>query len=229
MPATDLKPYIKLTEFLGTILGPDYEVVLHDVGNPESSVIAIANGHISGRTIGAPLTDLARRIIMEGDYRINDSRINYTGIAQENGKTLRSSTFYIKNPDGELSGFLCVNFDDSRYRDLSQRLLELRHPDEFIAKNFIYDKSIAWSDFDSSAGSENFHESVTSVTEQAIAQVTRESGVPVDRLTKDEKISIIAVLDEKGVFLIKNAVKQVADMLRCSQASVYRYISKHGD
>jgi len=229
MPASELKPYIKLIEFLGVMLGPDYEVVLHDVGDPENSVIAIANGHISGRTVGAPLSDFAVQIIMDRDYLKNDSRINYIGVAQDNGKALRSSTFYIKNPDGELSGLLCINFDDSRYRELSEQLLKLRHPDEFVEKNFIYDKEITWAETTPPAAPESIRELVISEAESAIAQVTGDSGIPVDRLTKDERIDVISILDEKGVFLLKNAVKQVAEMLRCSQASVYRYISKKGD
>lgn len=62
MPAVPnplLQQYMKLTEFLGLTLGPDYEVALHDLTNKDRSIIAIANNHISGREIGAPLTNMA--------------------------------------------------------------------------------------------------------------------------------------------------------------------------
>ena len=45
-----LQQYIKVTEFLGLTLGPDYEVALHDMTDKNRSIIAIANNHISGRT-----------------------------------------------------------------------------------------------------------------------------------------------------------------------------------
>ena len=54
-----LQHYIKLTEFLGQALGPDYEVALHDMTDKNRSIVAIANNHISGREIGAPLTNMA--------------------------------------------------------------------------------------------------------------------------------------------------------------------------
>ena len=38
-----LQHYIKLTEFLGKALGPDYEVALHDLTRKDRSIIAIAN------------------------------------------------------------------------------------------------------------------------------------------------------------------------------------------
>lgn len=223
-----LQQYIKLTGFLGAVLGPDYEVALHDISEPESSIIAIANGHISGRTIGAPLTDMARHTIADKSYEENDSRINYTGVATENGRMLRSSTYFIKDETGRLLGLLCINFDDSRYRELSDRLLKLRHPDVFVDANFVFNKEKARPEGVPGAGAESFHESVTSVTEEVIAQVIGQGAIPLDRLTFDEKMEIVTLLNEKGVFLIKNAVRQVAEHLRCSQASVYRYIGKLG-
>ena len=59
-----LQHYIKLTEFLGQALGPDYEVALHDMTDKNRSIVAIANNHISGREIGAPLTNVALKILM---------------------------------------------------------------------------------------------------------------------------------------------------------------------
>lgn len=45
--------YKGLVPFLGEALGKDCEVVLHDFREPGHSVIAIANGNISGRHVGA--------------------------------------------------------------------------------------------------------------------------------------------------------------------------------
>ena len=42
-----LQQYVKLTEFLGFALGPDYEVALHDLTDKNRSIIAIANGHVA--------------------------------------------------------------------------------------------------------------------------------------------------------------------------------------
>ena len=42
-----LYSYTTTVKFLGSVLGPDYEVVLQDLSNINHSVIAIENGHIS--------------------------------------------------------------------------------------------------------------------------------------------------------------------------------------
>lgn len=220
-----IQHYIKLTEFLGKVLGPDYEVALHDITTPHQSIVAIANGHVSRRTVGAPLTELAHRILTEKSYETNDYRLNYTGIVMENGNMLRSSIFFIKDSAGTLVGLLCINFDDSRYRDLSDRLLKLCHPDSFVDTNFVFNEELARAEAAPSPASESFISSVTQATEEAIAQVVQDSGVPLERLTKEEKLQIISILNDKGVFLLKNAVKQVARQIHSSQASVYRYIN----
>ena len=69
-----LQHYIKLTEFLGQALGPDYEVALHDLTDKNRSIIAIANNHVSGREIGAPLTNVALKILMDRSYETQDYR-----------------------------------------------------------------------------------------------------------------------------------------------------------
>ena len=48
----------------------------------------------------------------------------------------------------------------------------------------------------------------------------------VDRLTQDEKMEIMDILNRKGVFLLKGSVSHVAQTLHSSEASIYRYLGK---
>lgn len=226
MESNALNQYIKLTEFLGVVLGPDYEISLHDVRDRENSIIAISNGNVSGRTLGDPLTEYAKKVLLEKVFEQEDYLHNYKGIAVENDTMLRSSTFFIKGENGEAELLLCINFTDARYRDLSDRLLKLRHPDAFVDTNFVYNKEKAMKEWAHSRETESFHGSVSSATEGAIEQVLKTKNIPADRLRMDEKLEIIAILEKKGVFRLKSAVKQVAQQLRCSEASVYRYLDR---
>ena len=97
-----LRQYTVLVEYLGKTLGPDYEVVLHEILPENSRVAAIANGSISGRSVGAPITNAALRMIMQKQYETSDYNLNYTG-QLANGKTIRSSTMFIKD-GGKLVG-----------------------------------------------------------------------------------------------------------------------------
>ena len=84
-----LQHYIKLTEFLGKALGPDYEVALHDLTRKDRSIIAIANNYISGREVGAPLTNMALSSLRDKSYEHTDYHLHYYSI-NVNGKDLRS-------------------------------------------------------------------------------------------------------------------------------------------
>ena len=125
-----LERYKLVVEFLGKALGPDYEIVLQEVGTESSGIVAIANGGISGRVVGSPLTNNALKMIMQKQYETADYSMNYTG-QLSSGKTIRSSTMFIMD-EGGLVGLLCINFDDSRYKNLCENILHLCHPNNFI-------------------------------------------------------------------------------------------------
>lgn len=220
-----LQHYMKLTEFLGQALGPDYEVALHDLTDKNRSIIAIANNHVSGREVGAPLTNVALKILMDKSYELQDYRLHYCGVSAA-GKTLRSSTLFIKQ-NGRLIGMLCINFDDSRYQEASESILRLCHPDAFVEDHCQPDRPQSGETIRAvPATTESFHNSIDAVAGDAVSRELARLGVTADRLTPDERIQIISSLEAGGIFLLKGAVKDVADALHCSQASVYRYLSQ---
>ena len=220
-PNALLQQYVKLTEFLGLALGPDYEVALHDLTDKNRSIIAIANGHISGRGIGAPLTNVGLSILMDKSYETQDWLLHYSGVSVS-GKQLRSCTMFIKQ-GGRLIGMLCVNFDDSRYQAVSRQILRLCHPDPFAEFVQVLDQP---PEDGHAPRPETFRNSTEAVAQDAIAHELERLGVPADRLTSEERQQIIAALEESGIFLLKGSVKDVAAGLRCSQASVYRYLAQ---
>lgn len=224
-----LNQFTILVDFLGKVLGPDYEIALHDLSDTSNSIAAIANGHISGRTVGAPLTSMALMMVADKSYQNEDYKINYSGLTNGN-KMLRSSTMFIKDDLGKLVGMLCINFDDSRYQELSTKVLQLCHPDHFVEYNILLRKDQinggSGGDATQTVEAEMFPDSIASIMENVIREVVQEDGVPADRLTQDEKIRILGLLDQKGIFLMKGAVNYVAKELHSSPASIYRYLAK---
>jgi len=224
-PATNewVRYYSALVEFMGLVLGPDYEIALHDVKRRQ--IIAIANGHVSGRSIGAPPTSLAMQIIAEKSYLSQNWKLNYRGVA-EDGKVLRCSTFFIKDEHGELVGLLCINFDDSRYRELSEKVFDLCHPNNYVSRNISIQQAPLPLTLAENGDQETFYNSIAAATDDAFRTVMNTTGISSDRLTQEEKMKIIQLLDERGVFMLKGATQAVAQRLSCSQATMYRYLSK---
>ena len=217
-----LKQYMVLAEFLGKVLGPQYEITLHDLSSTEQSIATIVNGHISGRTVGAPLTDLALRFVKDKVYEAMDYKVGYRGVSGKNS-AIRSSTMFIKDEEGALIGMLCLNYDASKCLELMDGLAGL----------FQLDLSVL-SQGDSAGahpshlqdGIETFSNSISDLVASALEQVLPNPAIPKERLTQEEKLEIVDVLNQKGVFLLKGAVSEVAQQLRSSEASIYRYMSK---
>ena len=216
MNKVKLAQYTALVKFLGAALGPDYEIVLHDINGKDQSVAAIANGRISGRNVGAPLTDKALRFIADKTYQDQDFLCNYTGRSKDE-RTLRASTMFIKDDGGRLIGMLCINFDPSRYQKASQDILKLCGLDGeiFLEDNHLHPAGEV----------ENFSDSISEVTDTVLKRNLKD-GIPPERLTQEEKMAIVKQLEERGIFLLKGAVNEVATRLHCSAASIYRYLGK---
>ena len=221
-----LLQYTRIVEFLGQALGPDYEIVLHEILPEQSRVAAIANGGISGRSVGAPITNAALRMIIQKQYEANDYNINYTG-QLANGKTIRASTMFIKD-GGKLVGLLCINFDDSRFHEISDSLLRLVHPDDFVHRHYFPSDAPAKQPMQpqhsAAQSAEHFQSDMNGLMEDLFETVTKDAGVPLRRLTQAERAEIVARLYEQGMYELRGAVQFTVEKLGCSQASVYRYI-----
>ncbi len=224
-----LKPYIILTKFLGNFLGQNYEVVLHDVAAPEKSVIAIENAHISGRTLGSPLTDLSLKILQDKLYLKKDYISNYISVTSS-GKQVKSATYFIKDEGNNLMGLLCINMDANRFLDI-QKII-----DSFMGTSNDYfelcdkphfNKSIEKQPEKPKIIEENLSTStLEELTSNIVNQVLDNAVAEPERMSADEKIAIVSELQEKGVFLLKGSVIEVAERLKTSEATIYRYLKQ---
>jgi predicted transcriptional regulator YheO len=94
-----LKSFIPLVDALAATFGQNCEVVLHDLSNPKKSVVKIANGQITGRKLGSPITDLGLRLLEKG-------RMNQRGCfgwlltKTPKGVELKSTTVLIRDSVG---------------------------------------------------------------------------------------------------------------------------------
>lgn len=227
------RQYTVLVEFLGHILGPDYEVALHELKDDSNEIVAIANGELTGRHLGSPLSNKMLEYLAGHLYETQDYVLRFESTAIT-GKTMCSNSLFIKGPNNELEGLLCINFDSSRYRELSARVMDLcgnmLTPGAKSGTRLIVE-----DDTDPGADTparKTYPTSIAGATASIVSEVVAAYPVPVERLTQDEKMEIMAALNRKGVFLLKGSVSYVARELRSSEASIYRYLGKlngHGN
>ncbi len=202
-----IESYIPIVEGLAKTFGKNCEVVLHDFSKMQSSILAIENGHITGRSVGSPMTEVGLKAVRKGNTK--DNIINYTGKSAE-GRILKSSTMFIKDENDEVLGCVCINFDMSELtvaRRVINELLETSSDNEDKSEGDLTNK-------------------VNDVLTDIVENTLNDIGKPVSYMSKEEKVIIVKKLDNQGAFLIKGAIDYVAKVLCVSRYTIYNYLDE---
>ena len=209
-----LQQYIPLTEFFSRVLGTDYSISLYDLSKSTPSlVVAFPQSSKINDNI---LSELINKATETEDIIINQT------ISSAPNHTLSASCMLIYQSD-ILLGMLCITFDDVRYRNICQQVFQLCRPNATAMANMkLHTNNAAQQAGNSKTPA--VHTEL--VARDAAIDALHSYGVCASRLSSEERLEIIKALDDAGIFLLKGAVKDVATVLECSSASVYRYLSQ---
>jgi len=205
-----LRQMLPLVEAISRTVGDNCEIVLHDFSDLENSVVAIANGHVTGRSLGSGMLSKGLEAYLNREYE--ESLIKYKNIIGA-GRTLKSSTIFIKDDDEKVIGAMCINIDVT---------------DLLLANKAIHNLVLTEDLEDTAADERNkFH--VSEILQRVVDEVFKQINKPVAYLSKADKLQIVEQLESRGAFLIKGAVEHVADLLCVSRYTVYNYIEEVKD
>jgi len=222
-------PYLPLMDFLAELLGPRTEIVLHDTSDLSRSIVALTNGHVSGRSVGGPATDLVLKVLQNHEHDDRDYLANYLAESRTGG-TFRSSTFFIRDAGGAVVGMLCLNIDDeplTRARDLLAAITATTGLVKGAAPGGADGTSTGPAPGHAAAPvAERLSTNVDELALDGVARIVAAQGVEPHRMTPDEKVAAVRELERAGVFLLKGAVAQVAGALHVSEPTVYRYVKQ---
>lgn len=216
-----LDAYIPLVEFLGKALGERCEIVLHDVSDPEHSIVAIANGHLSGRRIGGSLTDLVLKLLRQEKKDQVPYVVNYHGKGST-GHLFRSSSYFIKDDGGEVIGVLCLNYDVQPYLQARAAL------DKEILLGLPAENFTAAEQAETKAGAvfETLYKTAGDAIDSMIDKRLASYPVEPKRLSMEERIQVIHDLNDDGLFLLKGGISALADKMAVSEPTIYRYLQR---
>ena len=213
---SEVKRFVPLVKTIAQMFGKNCEVVLHDFSEPQKSIVAIENGQVTGRKIDDPITDFALSILRKGGYgkKKEDEIVNYRTKTKD-GKILRSSTVFIRDNQKKIIGCLCINYD------LTEHLMFNKIVGEFcttidLDKKKLKDETVT----------ETFSSNVDEVLENIIQEAIEKVGKPVSMMQKKDKLMVAKIVDEKGGFLIKGAVDQLAKEINVSRYTIYNYLDE---
>ena len=212
-----LETFIPLVDAIAETFGANCEVVLHDLANPEKSIIKIVNGHVTGREVGGPITGLGLLLFeREKKSKKNNPFVGYHTLTKK-GIELKSTTVFIRNGKGKIVGTLCINIDIAPFLSVKNALEEMCKTSVFAG----IEKE--------GASPEVFESSVDALINDIIKQSIKKIGKPISYMTKGNKLEIIGTLKQKGLFLIKGSAKRISKELNVSLPTVYKYMEEIGE
>lgn len=199
-----LKAYIPVANIITQTFGKSCEAAIHDLTQPESSVVYVANGTVTGRKEGQSFNHLIPQVLLSKKFK-DDCTVNYT-FETEDGKKIKSSSALIRNLEGEVVGMLCINYDLTISHLIQEELAS------FLPQSFsepIVEEEVLEQD-------------VLTIVDELIDNIigTRK----IRSLKRKENLEIIRFMDEKGIFLVKGAIDKVAASMGLSKVTIYSYL-----
>ncbi len=199
----------KIADAIHALFGANCEVVIHDLADLQKSLVFM-RGNVTGRSVGAPATDLLVKLIQENGKH-GDSFHNYKSVTQD-GHCLKSATTIIRDSQGTAVAAFCINLDTTHYFNAIQALLP-----------FIHDLETG-----KYPSKENFAQSAEDTIRTLFVRAVEEIGKQPPAMSIEEKTRFIELLKKSGAFQFKGAVEQVATLMDVTKCTVYNYLKKIG-
>lgn len=203
----ELEALQRIAKGIAAQFGSNCEVVVHEVSNrsTSSSIVAIENGHVSGRALGdgpsqAVLEQLGSEELCPEDHLCYLTRT-------PDGKLLKSTTIYIPDARGRVGAILGINLDISSL---------------VMAQQAIASMTSTMSR-EQEAPTKISH-NVNDLLDDLIEQSDRLVGKPVALMTKEDKVRAIQFLNDHGALLITKSGDKIANHFGISKYTLYSYL-----
>ncbi|EPF4338239.1 helix-turn-helix transcriptional regulator [Enterococcus faecalis] len=197
---------------LGNFFGSTHEVILHSLENLESSAIKVINGHFSNRKEGAPITDMALKMLSQVESE-HDYAVKPYYNKNQKGVILKSSTIPVIGENDRIIGLICINMHlEMPLIDYLQDLLPSGQQNDMSQEL---------------KNSEHFSDNIDELITTSLTKVKQavESDPNVSHLNQNKEIVIR--LYNQGIFNLKDSVIKIADRLGISKNTIYLHIRNH--
>lgn len=200
--------YTSIAHGIACQFGSNCEVVVHDLQafDPEHSIIAIENGHVTGRKVGDGPSHIVLESLLHRET-IREDRLAYLTRTRD-GKILKSSTIYIRDDSGNIIGIFGINYDISLMLATENLLHSITGTSPDTEKN----ETIAL----------NVSDLLQELLEQSVSHI----GKPVALMSREDKVRVIRQLNDAGAFLITKSGPRVCQFLGISKYTLYSYLDE---
>lgn len=195
--------FIQVGEAVYRTVGPQCEVVMHDLADMEQSIVWI-KGTVTERKVGGCMTAQGLSLVRAG--RTEDS-YNYT-TRTRSGKMVRSSLVFVSDEEGRPMVCMEINFDASPFVAFRRALETLADPDE------------AYTFHDA------FIDDAPQMLETSFQRAVEFIGKPITQMDKLDRLRVVQLLDDAGVFELRKAIPAIAGYLGVTRFTIHNYLNE---
>jgi predicted transcriptional regulator YheO len=192
-----LSSFVPVADAIAALLRPHAEVVIHDLAS--GRIRHIAN-RLSRREPGdASLTDIDDVITLDqpviGPYAKTNG----------DGRSLKSVTAVLRDGRRKPVGLLCINLDVSMFEALQS-----------VSRDFL--RFADTSERPSALFRGDWREEINDV----VGQFLVDRGTTLAAMSLAEREAVVATLESRGLFDVRNAAAYITQLLGLSRATLYK-------
>lgn len=204
---SDIETLRRIAKGIAAQFGSNCEVVVHEISERSTShsIVALENGHVSGRKLGDGPSQVVLERLGKDDCCPEDHLCYLT--RTPDGKLLKSTTVYIPDDDGKVAAVFGVNFDISTLAMAQQAL----------------DSLTSTMDREEETPARITH-NVNDLLDDLIEQSDKLIGKPPAMMTKEDKVRAIRFLNDHGALLITKSGDKIANHFGISKYTLYSYL-----
>ena len=205
----ELEKYFVIADTIQETNGNTCEVIIHDLTEPKSSVVHVANGVVTGRKVGQSFDHLVKQVLLNKAFK-NDHLSNYF-FKTTDEKAIKSSSALIRNQAGDVIGMICINIDITMLQSVNTMLMNYLKVNPENGKNAGIEE-------------QDVPQDVMAIIDKLILSVigtTDPKGI-----SRAKCVELIRFMDEKGIFLVKGAMDKVAELMGVSRVTIYSYLDE---
>ena len=198
----------RMARGIALIFGESCETIIHDFSDGMMTNIAIYNGSVSGRNVGSHNGILDSSLVDTNQIqKIGTHDIVNQLVHLKNGRTVKSSTFFLTGEDYILA--LGINYEITLMTQMEQFLSSITSHSGDLFSTMSEDKG-------------NDADLLVQIFDQALSRI----GVSVSDMNKQDRFSLVALLKEQDYFRLQKSVRYVAEQLNVSKYTIYKYLKE---
>jgi len=195
---------------LGELFGHNCEIALYNYEGTDFKLFYVANNRITHRKTENNMNHYELDALNEAKVHNGYTVFSYT---TKDGRSFKAALFIL---DAEYNGnniIMIITYDVTDFLLLKRVFQDFCTIEEKLEGN-------------SNSAFQKNTENIDALMKNVVSSVINDVGKPISYLSKEDKVRIVSLLNEKGIFLIKGAVEYVADKLCVSRYTIYNYLEE---